>query len=116
MSREKSVAEVAKERGLHRSTVYRWFVELERLHGARVIGRRGRRLFTTDEALELVSPIGSSSRERETRSHREREARRVADLETRIADAEVRADKHAEQISDLSRKFRQLAAQRFARQ
>lgn len=105
MSRELSVGEVARARGLHRSTVYRWFVELERVHGARVIGRRGRKLFTTDDALEEVAPACKT---------RDREERRLRDLEARVADVEVRADKHAEQIGDLSREFRKLAARRFA--
>ncbi len=108
MAGELKVADIARRHGVDRKTAYRWMVEIERTHGARVIGRRGKRgiLFTTEDAFAQVAPLVAS---------RAADERRIRELEERVIDAERRADKQAEELSNLSREFRKAAARWFAR-
>jgi hypothetical protein len=79
--------DVAAVRGISRQVARRWLVELEERHGAAVVGRmsgrRGPRRFTTEAALEAVSPRV----ERETRELYEmvmQLAERLGEIERRL--------------------------------
>ena len=48
--------DIATLRGVSQSTARAWMAALERQHGSRVVGRIGKRLFTTERALSLVAP------------------------------------------------------------
>jgi hypothetical protein len=79
--------DIAAVRGISRRVARRWLVDLEARHGAAVVGRisarRGVRRFTTEAALEAVSPRV----ERETRELQDvlmELAERVAEIERRL--------------------------------
>lgn len=55
-SRMLFVADVVGMTSRDRTTVFRWFQNLERLHGAEVIGRMRNRMFTTEAAWMRVAP------------------------------------------------------------
>ncbi len=72
--------EIAAQRRISRWSARRWLARLEREHGADVVQRDGRQLFTTTAALEAVMP-----------GHRMlSEAGRVKRLEARLLRAERR--------------------------
>ncbi len=92
-----TVADIADWRGWSRTTAWRWLCEKEKQHGAKVVERRGRRLFTTREALARVSiemPDPSSAKV----------VKRIEILEKRIAEAEKRADGLAGELIEFRRK------------
>lgn len=98
---ELGVGDVARLRGISRWTAKRWMRALEAKYGVRVVARRGRRMFTTARALEAVAPAVAPAAKAE---------RRIVDLELRMADAEVRADKTASDVVELRRAFQAKAA------
>jgi hypothetical protein len=99
---ELKVVDVAERHGVDRKTAYRWFIELERKFGPRVIGRRGRRgvMFTTEDAFASVAPLCAS---------KAKDDRRFRELEERMTDAETRADRAAAELSAVKRQVSQLA-------
>lgn len=108
MSGELKAADLARRHGVDRKTAYRWLVQLEAKYGAKVVARRGKRgvLVTTEDAFAEVAPLVAE---------KARDDRRIRELEERLADAETRADKHARDIADLTRQFRQLSFSWFQR-
>lgn len=101
MDRELGSTDIAKLQGVSRTTAYRWLVELEKKYGPSVVGRRGKcgDLVTTRSAFEKSAPLAEGNNKLE---------RRFKDLEERLADAETRADKQAETISELRRRVSDL--------
>lgn len=101
VDRELSVSDIAKMRGVSRKTAWRWLCQLEKKYGPSVIGRRGKKgvLFTTRSAMEKIAPLAKNDEGFE---------RRCKDLEERLDDAERRADKQAEVISELTRQLESL--------
>jgi hypothetical protein len=85
MRRELRTADIARRHGVDRKTAYRWLLQIEKQYGSRVVARRGRRgvLVTTEEAFASVAPLVAS---------REREDRRLRELEERVAELEQRLD------------------------
>lgn len=72
------VRDVAKLRGIPLSSARKWLAALEREHGARVVRRRGNRLWTTERALARLEP-GSEESETETHGRQIRTLQRRAD-------------------------------------
>ena len=99
---ELKVADVAERHGVDRKTAYRWLCEIEQKFGARVVTRRGKRgvLVTTEDAFAAVAPLCAS---------KAKDDRRFKELEERVTDAEVRADKTAAELSAVKRQVGQLA-------
>lgn len=108
MGRELKAADIAERHNIHRTTAYRWLLQIEKQYGAAVVYRRGRRgvLVTTEDAFAAVAPLVAS---------RSAAEQRIKHLEDRLADAEARADKQAEMTLQLQREFRAAAARWFSR-
>lgn len=97
-------AEIAKDRGVSIRTARRWLLALEKQHGAAVVGRRGRKVFTTRAALEEVAPRAFGDR------------KHLTELEIRVTDSESRIDVLATQLRNAEREnaaFRRQALQWF---
>ena len=94
--------DIAARHGISLRTATRWLTALERKYGSRVVGRRGERgiLYTTADAFASVTPLAPEE---------QRENQRIVDLEERMSDAEKRADKQAERMSNVERTTKQLA-------
>ncbi len=105
MSRELKSADIAALHGIDRRTAYRWLKAIHEAHGPSVVARRGKRgvYVTTQDAFARVAPLIAKKAVEE---------RRVRELEDRVADAEKRIDKQAEELAA----FRRSAHQWFARQ
>lgn len=96
---ELTTADIARLRGVTRQAARNWLVDLEREHGPTVVGRRGRSLYTTHEALEKVCP-GLS------REHRFEP--RMAKMHERMTALEFRHDalvREVQQLRDSLRVF-----------
>jgi hypothetical protein len=64
------VKDVARLRGVDESTARRWLVALEKRHGPAVVGRIGRKLFTTETGLARVAPAMAPPRTERDGGHR----------------------------------------------
>lgn len=94
---EVTCEDIAKARGWHRTTAWRWLRELEKKHGPTVVSRRGNRLFTTRAALASVA-IGLSDEERT------RLDRRMPRLEARMATVERELSMVKKELREFRRK------------
>ena len=101
MGRELKASDIAERHNIHRTTAYRWLLQIEAQYGAAVVYRRGKRgvLVTTEDAFAAVAPLVAS---RSAAEHRIRE------LEQELADTNTRVDQ-------LQREFRAAAARWFQR-
>jgi len=100
---ELSAADVARLRGVHRTTASRWLRQLHEQHGPLIVSRRGNHYVTSHEALAKIGP--GLSRETETR-------RELRALNDRIEMSEKRTDALVREVTSLSRElkaFRELA-------
>lgn len=70
-------SDIAERRRISVSAARRWLAELEEKHGPLVVGRVGRRLFTTEEALARVVP-GFGGRRKDVGAVLEERLRRLA--------------------------------------
>jgi hypothetical protein len=64
------VKDVAHLRGVDESTARRWLVALEKRHGSAIVGRIGRKIFTTEAGLARVAPAIAPSRTERDAAHR----------------------------------------------
>lgn len=95
------VRDVAARRGVDTSTARRWLVDLERQHGARIVGRLGKRLYTTEEALAEVGPsIARLDLGQET-------ARRLGN---RLTNCTLRLGRLADTVRELTERVARLEA------
>jgi hypothetical protein len=91
-----TAAEIAARHGVTRRTARRWLARLEAKYGAAVVGRRGAKLFTTDEAMRAVGPPASEE---------EAPDKRIDELFERLRDHERRTDAIARELGYLRRDF-----------
>ena len=90
--RELTATDVARARGCSRTTAWRWLVQLEKQFGSIVVARRGRRLFTTPEALARVAPTAGDDR-----------------TKSRLVALEQRVEEQDKRIDALQREFRRMS-------
>lgn len=76
--KEMGVGAVARARGWGRRTARRWMREIEARWGTRFVYRRGRRMYTTDVALEMLL---AASKERRIEAMQRDHEERISDLE-----------------------------------
>jgi hypothetical protein len=92
--------DIANWYGWSRWKAWRWLVALERQHGADVVYRRGRKLFTTRAGLERVA----ATKPPEIDSRIER---RLADLEAKAREQDARLDGISRDQIEFRRKARE---------
>jgi hypothetical protein len=94
-----TVADIARDRGWHRVTAYRWLKAIEDEHGDKVVSRRGRTLIADAEALAKVAqpPVEELLRQA---------LNRIALLESAYRGQDLRINGISRDLVDLRRRAR----------
>jgi CRP-like cAMP-binding protein len=98
VSRELKAGDIASRNGISRRTASRWLkaIHEDPRYGSRVVARRGNPgvYVTTEDAFAIVAALVAGH---------SKDARRIADVEERIADQETRMDQMARELGELRR-------------